>query len=89
MAVVTRAAVRMGMCGDVCLQDILQMLRRYELPENTKYSASDLAKACLSDKKRDGERITMIFPKKIGQCVLKEIPVSELETVIGMGLETQ
>ncbi|MCL2813702.1 MAG: 3-dehydroquinate synthase [Oscillospiraceae bacterium] len=87
MAVVTRAAVRMGMCEERCLQDIVRMLRRYGLPENTRCGAHQLAEACLSDKKRDGKSITMIFPAEIGKCVLKEIPVGEIETVIRLGLE--
>ncbi|MCL1851833.1 MAG: 3-dehydroquinate synthase [Peptococcaceae bacterium] len=87
MAVVTRAAVRMDMCEAHCSCDILDMLRRYELPENTKYKADDLARACLSDKKRDGDSITMVFPAEIGRCVRKEIPIHELEKVIRLGLE--
>ena len=87
MAIVSRAAVRMNMCGENCLKDILKMLRLYGLPENTQYEPGLLACACLSDKKRDGESLTMIFPVEIGKCVLKKIPVAELETVIRLGLE--
>jgi len=87
MAVVTRAAVRMNICGLCCLREIIQTLRQYNLPENTPFSAADLARACLSDKKRDGKSITMVFPKEIGGCVLKDIPVGELEAVIRMGIE--
>jgi 3-dehydroquinate synthase len=87
MAVETRIAVRMGMCEANCLQDILEMLRRYELSANTSYEADKLAKACLSDKKRDGGSLTMILPVKIGKCVLKEVPVNELESLIRLGLE--
>lgn len=86
MAVVTRAAIRLGFCEERCLRDIQQMLKSYDLPENTQYKAGKLAEACLSDKKRDGKSITMVFPVEIGKCVLKEIPVSELESVIQLGL---
>jgi len=63
------------------------MLRRYNLPDNTLYKADDLAHACLTDKKRDGESITMIFPAETGRCVLRDVPVCELESVIRLGLE--
>jgi 3-dehydroquinate synthase len=86
MAVITRAAVRMGICEAHCLQDVLQMLQLYGLPEDTAFEVDKLANACLSDKKRDGESLTMIFPVEIGRCVLKKIPVSEVATVIGLGL---
>jgi len=87
MAIVTRAAVRMGLCAPGCLTALLVMLRRYELPENSDFSADKLASACLSDKKRDGQSITMVIPEEIGKCVLKKIPVSELEALIRSGLE--
>ena len=89
MAIETRAAVCMGICKADCLAGLLQMLRLYNLPESTVYDARSLASACLSDKKRDGDTLTMIFPAEIGKCVLKKIPVGELETVIQSGLEVQ
>ena len=87
MAIESRAAVRMGMCKKDDLQDILQLLKRYELPLNTQYDTKLLTQVCLSDKKRDGENLTMIFPLEVGKCVLKEIPVAELENIIQLGLE--
>ncbi|MCL2806010.1 MAG: 3-dehydroquinate synthase [Treponema sp.] len=87
MAIVTRAAVRLGLCDVQCLQDILQMLRLYGFPENTSYKADEITRVCLSDKKREGKKLTMIFPLETGKCVLKDIPVEELEAVIQMGLE--
>jgi len=87
MAVVTRAASRMGICGGLCRQGVLQMIERYGLPVNTIYDAASLAGACLADKKRDGGKLTMIFPEKIGKCILKDIKVEELENLIRLGLE--
>ena len=86
MAIVTRAAVKMGMCGESCLNALVQMLKRYELPTTTSFNAEELACVCLSDKKRDGDNLTMIFPVEIGKCILKEIPINEVESVIKMGL---
>jgi 3-dehydroquinate synthase len=87
MAIETRMAVSMGVCKTDCLRNILDMLRLYGLPENTSYRAEELANACLSDKKRDGGSITIVIPAEIGKCVLKKIPVDELESVIRLGLE--
>ncbi|MCL2112035.1 MAG: 3-dehydroquinate synthase [Clostridiales bacterium] len=87
MAIVTRAAARLGICGEDCLQSVLRMLRLYGLPENTDYDAESLAEACLSDKKRDGQSLTMVFPARIGECILKKVPACELEGIISMGLE--
>jgi 3-dehydroquinate synthetase len=77
----------MGICDYCCLRDVLDMLHRYDLPDNTHFNANVLSEACLSDKKREGEALTMIFPEEIGRCALKKIPVGELESVIRSGLE--
>ena len=89
MAIETRAAVRLGVCKADCIGEISQMLRLYNLPESTAYDACSLANACLADKKRDGDALTMIFPAEIGKCVLTKIPVDDLKTVIQAGLEAQ
>jgi 3-dehydroquinate synthase len=89
MAIVTRAAARMKICDDSCRQGVIKILKLYDLPTNTVYNATSLAQACLSDKKRDGGKLTMIFPEKIGKCVMKDIKVEELENVIRLGLEEQ
>lgn len=89
MAIVTRAAVKIGICEENCLDELLRILRLYDLPLNTHYDAENLTNACLSDKKRGGDSLTMIFPTKIGKCVLKEIPVSKLKTVIQSGLDVR
>ena len=87
MAIETSAAVRLGLCKENCLKNLIKMLKRYELPVNTSYKADALALACLSDKKRDGKILSMIFPLEIGNCIIKDIPVSDLEAVIRLGLE--
>ena len=87
MAIAARAAARMGICEEDCPREISEMLKIYGLPVNTVYGAEELARACLSDKKRDGDRLTMVFPEETGKCVLREIPVKELENVIKLGLE--
>jgi 3-dehydroquinate synthase len=87
MAIVTRAAARMDICDGLCRQSVLQMLKHYKLPTNTDYDAAALSHACLADKKRDGGKLTMVFPQKIGKCVLNDIKVEGLEKIIQLGLE--
>ena len=51
------------------------------------FDARALAKAALSDKKRRGDVITIVYPERPGKCQLKDLPVSELEQFIQYGLE--
>jgi len=48
------------------------------LPTDCPYSAEELARAALSDKKRRGDSITLALPEKIGRCYLKTVPVADL-----------
>jgi 3-dehydroquinate synthase len=89
MAIVTRAAVKMNICETVCLDEMINVLKLYNLPITTHYDAESLTNACLTDKKRVGDKLTMIFPLEIGKCILKDIPVNELQNIIQMGLEAK
>ena len=87
MAIVTRAAARMGICEPHTLYDLLHMLHEYKLPVNTTYKADELVDACLSDKKRDGEYFHLAVPERIGKCVIKKISIDEFERFICLGQE--
>lgn len=65
---------------------IVSVLRAFGLPTETDFSAEELAKAALSDKKRSGGTLTLVIPERIGSPVLKNIPVGDLPAVIKAGL---
>ena len=90
MAVITRASVKTGICEKACLEELLETLELYNLPVNINYTAKELSDACLSDKKRGGNILTVILPEKTGVCVLRDIELDEnnknLEDFISLGL---
>ena len=67
-------------------EEIVDCFRAFGLPTDSYFSAKVLAGAALSDKKRQGDTITIVVPTAIGDCKLCSIPISELETVIKVGL---
>jgi len=79
MAIETRAAVRMGMCDEECLSEIVDLLHRFGLPYKTRYRADDMVRVALSDKKRKSSVITLSVPRRIGKCTLCEVEVGKLE----------
>ena len=87
MAIETMAAVRMGKCGINCYRELVDLLHKYGLPYTTRYSADDLSKVALSDKKRSGGKITLIVPEEIGICSLLDVEVNELKNIIESGLK--
>ena len=86
MAVETLAAVKIGMCGEECYRRLAGLLQKYGIPNNTSYGPYELSRAAFSDKKRRGGMITLIVPKRIGECVLLEIESDDLRGVIELGL---
>lgn len=86
MAAMARAAEKKGYCSADCNDEIVDMLKRYSLPTETKFNADELYNAALSDKKGEGGMITVIIPREIGKCELKKITMAELKELIELGV---
>lgn len=87
LAVMARAAEHLGWTQEPIAGRIAACLAKNDLPTGTDFSAADLAQAALSDKKRAGDTITVVVPRRIGTCQLHKLPVAELEHLITAGLE--
>ena len=86
MAVVTRAAVRKGVCPLKCRSILEELLRRYYLPDRTVLPAEELYEKTLSDKKRAGDRVNLVVPVEVGKCELKPLSLAELRDWVETGL---
>ncbi len=86
MAVIAKASVAAGYCHAPVYADICNILERFSLPAKTSQTAQALMDAALSDKKRFGQAINLVLPKKIGECFLCKTPVTELKSFIEAGL---
>ncbi len=87
LAIMARAAETLGWTEEPLAGRIAACLERNGLPTGTDYTAEALARAALSDKKRAGDTITVVVPRRIGECELKKLPVRELPGLIAAGLE--
>ena len=87
MATVTRAAVSRGLCPAETAETLLSLLERYGLPTHTEFDAAALAQAMRADKKRAGDTVDLIVPRRAGHCEILPTPVSELEAFVAEGLE--
>ncbi len=86
MVLASRGAYRTGLTAKNCTEDILRVLKKYDLPTETEYSAEQLLRRALSDKKRDGDKVTLVIPKQMGECVLHKIDTDALLPFIEQGL---
>ena len=87
MVIASRGAWRMGLCSGDCHREIVEAIRRFNLPWETDITAEQLVEAAFYDKKRSGGRITLILPEKIGECVLKSFSLDELSAFIPMAMQ--
>ena len=85
MVIMTRAAIKKGLCEEAALTALLSLLDKFSLPSVPVFTPGEIADIALSDKKRAGDEITLVIPEKAGCCVLKKIPVAELSSFIAEG----
>lgn len=81
MVIAAKASIALGWSDEDCTDGIIEANRNNNLPCECTFSPEELADAALSDKKRAGGEITFVVPKKIGECVLKKIPVDVLKEI--------
>ena len=85
--IMTRAAVKLGLCPEGELCEVISLISAYGLPVDCPYTAGELAKVATADKKRTGDSISVIFPHAIGDSRIHKIGVDELENVFSLGLD--
>lgn len=87
LAIIARAAEALNWAEEPCAARICAVLKRNHLPTGTEFSPAALAQAALADKKRRGDTIALVIPRKIGACEMRSVPVTELETIFAAGME--
>lgn len=85
MLLAAKAAVERGICPPSVPLHMEQMLRRYRLPTVCPYTAEQLAEAALSDKKRRGDKITLILPTDLGKSALFPVLTNDLASLFAAG----
>ena len=89
MAVVARAAVAAGMATTATRDRLLAALRLNGLPTEPPRPLADILPAIVSDKKRAGDRLTLVVPETIGHCRLLPLPLSEAMAFLARGEEAR
>ncbi|MBR4768092.1 MAG: 3-dehydroquinate synthase [Lachnospiraceae bacterium] len=85
MAMVTKAAVKKGYCGEETIEKLLNALKQYGLPTEPPYSADALLPYVLGDKKRSGDAVRIVIPRSIGRAETVPVPVSEIRSWLVSG----
>lgn len=86
MAIVSRAAVKLGYCDPGSCNAVIDVLSKFGLPVSIDYPVEDVFTYTLSDKKRSGGTVKLIIPRSIGCCDIVLTPVAQLKSFIEAGL---
>lgn len=86
LAIISRAALKKGICDKKNVDDILNVLKEFDLPIDTEFSADDLYNVALSDKKRSGNSLNLIIPYEVGDSRIKTIEINQLIDYIEAGI---
>lgn len=86
LALIARASEKLGWSEPGTAGRITAALQGCGLPVDTAFSAAELARAALSDKKRQGSKITLVIPARIGECRLRQVAVADLEAIFQAGM---
>lgn len=87
MVLMARAAERLGLCDSGVSNELQALCELCSLPTICDFSATELAAVAMSDKKRFGDEITLVVPKRRGESVLLKVPSGEVESFFEAGLE--
>ena len=82
MVIVTRCALKMGFCEEDFLSDLIGCITYHGLPWSVVATAEELISAMKNDKKRRGDEITLILPKRLGECRTETVKLSDLPRLI-------
>ena len=84
MVMMTDLSEKLGICQMGTKARLVKVLESFELPTESNFSIKTLAEALVMDKKRRGDKITLVVIEKIGACFCKDVPVSEIEGLMNM-----
>ena len=86
MCIVARACSKLSFCSEDTAKYIENLCRKYNLPTDVQMNEDELFAASLSDKKRMGDKVTMVLIREIGDCYLEKTDVEIIRNFIDKGM---
>lgn len=86
LALIARAAAAFGHLSEADRDEIIAALQANDLPTFCEYGWEDMMKVMRQDKKRRGDRLTLIIPTGIGTCILHPVTMEEAGEYLLAGL---
>jgi len=77
MAIITRAAAKLGCCPDAAVQRLEALLESCGLPTRAPVPAEAIFAAAMGDKKISAGRLHLVVPRDIGRCEILSVAPNE------------
>jgi len=87
MTIITDISEKLGFCEIGTKDKLLKVLNNFGLPYTTALEYKLIYEAILTDKKRGGDAIKLVLPKKAGDCFCKRFYIKEVEELIRISME--
>lgn len=87
LGIMTRSARAESLIDKDLEKRILSLIERYSLPDVSPYTAKELADTAFFDKKRQGNSISVIKVRGIGDCFIEKCEMNEVETLFARGIK--
>lgn len=87
IALIMKAAVIYGHCKEEEKDVVIQTLHENGLYTDCPYTADEMMEVMKRDKKRQGDKLTIILPRKIGECFLHTVTLEEAKAYLKSGID--
>lgn len=87
MAMISKAYYRLDYISERTYLQIINTLKKYQLPISCEYNKEQIYQEVLKDKKNNGDKINLIYPKEIGCAVINSVSRKKLENIISIACE--
>ena len=77
MVAMTKIALRQGWCDEESLNRLKNLLEACGFDLTVVYPRNDIFETIKRDKKRRGSKLTLVIPRRIGVCTLKDVTINE------------
>lgn len=86
MVIMAKSAAKEGLCASTVAEEIAEVNQKFNLPVSSAFAPEVLYESMLSDKKRNGDSLTIVIPSEIGKCTLYKKSVSTLLSFLQQGM---
>ncbi len=78
MLIAAWTAERKGLCEEGVYAELRELLAAEGLPVRTPFTAAQIAESAQNDKKRRGPTLTLVLPRRRGECFLQAVEAERL-----------